>query len=481
MSKKSLQELSAKTYREYRSSAKHDAEKQQAKQQAHANARDFHTMFGYGSSKSGKWYDDHSKKNIQHHLDSEARHRNKEKKRERGIQTATKLLKKKSILQRVKSMFEEKMSPEQMSKREDIVMSMKKKMKDFKARYGSRAKDVLYATATKMAMQEQALREGRVKEDNKNRKRSLMIALGNSIRGGTSNKYAALEKGRKLFAPQKKDMLVAKNEVRTRPKPVVRRRATPEQIRARLQKESAPSILPHIENILREQFFPHTMNEGNKENKAKKNAYTDSLGTGKTSHFPLLSKQDNMRKTGRFQLRRKVGFYNPSVEDKIKAKSGRQERLDYMSRWNNLGEGNLDEGSKENKAKKNAVVADTIRRKINPGLMPSLAYGRQDAKQTRSVEDQIKAKVDAKASPLARMKRDVIRGDYGKKHPEMIKRMTRYGLKNSVELLGSILRETEVKGLTRMKRATLLQKLSKAAINSRMRAKSSPVRPPVKR
>lgn len=399
MSKKSLQELSAKTYREYRSSAKHDAEKQQAKQQAHANARDFHTMIGYGSSKSGKWYDDHSKKNIQHHLDSEARHRNKEKKRERGIQTATKLLKKKSILQRVKSMFEEKMSPEQMSKREDIVMSMKKKMKDFKARYGSRAKDVLYATATKMAMQEQALREGRVKEDNKNRKRSLMIALGNSIRGGTSNKYAALEKGRKLFAPQKKDMLVAKNEVRTRPKPVVRRRATPEQIRARLQKESAPSILPHIENILREQYLPHTITEGNKENKAKKNA----------------------------------------------------------------------------------VVADTIRRKINPGLMPSLTYGRQDAKQTRSVEDQIKAKVDAKASPLARMKRDVIRGDYGKKHPEMIKRMTRYGLKNSVELLGSILRETEVKGLTRMKRATLLQKLSKAAINSRMRAKSSPVRPPVKR
>jgi len=32
------------------------------------------------------------------------------------------------------------------------VASMKKNMPDFKKRYGDRAKDVMYATATKMAM-----------------------------------------------------------------------------------------------------------------------------------------------------------------------------------------------------------------------------------------------------------------------------------------------------------------------------------------
>jgi len=44
------------------------------------------------------------------------------------------------------------MSDVQMKKREEIVKSMKKKMSDFKKRYGDRAKDVMYATATKMAM-----------------------------------------------------------------------------------------------------------------------------------------------------------------------------------------------------------------------------------------------------------------------------------------------------------------------------------------
>lgn len=38
-----------------------------------------------------------------------------------------------------------------MKKREDIVKGMKKNAKDFKARYGDRAKEVMYATATKMS------------------------------------------------------------------------------------------------------------------------------------------------------------------------------------------------------------------------------------------------------------------------------------------------------------------------------------------
>ncbi len=49
---------------------------------------------------------------------------------------------------------ERKMSDDEMKKKEDIVMGMKKKMSDFKKKYGDRAKDVMYATATKMAMKE---------------------------------------------------------------------------------------------------------------------------------------------------------------------------------------------------------------------------------------------------------------------------------------------------------------------------------------
>ena len=56
------------------------------------------------------------------------------------------------------SMDDQKMASEmsdaQMKKREEIVKSMKKKMPDFKKKYGERAKDVMYATATKMAMKE---------------------------------------------------------------------------------------------------------------------------------------------------------------------------------------------------------------------------------------------------------------------------------------------------------------------------------------
>jgi hypothetical protein len=47
------------------------------------------------------------------------------------------------------------MSDAQMKKREDIVMSMKSKQSDFKKKYGARWKDVMYATATKMAMKEE--------------------------------------------------------------------------------------------------------------------------------------------------------------------------------------------------------------------------------------------------------------------------------------------------------------------------------------
>jgi len=46
------------------------------------------------------------------------------------------------------------MSDAQMKRREKIVMGMKDKQADFKKKYGARWKDVMYATATKMAMNE---------------------------------------------------------------------------------------------------------------------------------------------------------------------------------------------------------------------------------------------------------------------------------------------------------------------------------------
>ena len=48
----------------------------------------------------------------------------------------------------------EEMTDAQMAKRERIVKSMKKKSATFEKRYGDKAKDVMYATATKMAMED---------------------------------------------------------------------------------------------------------------------------------------------------------------------------------------------------------------------------------------------------------------------------------------------------------------------------------------
>jgi hypothetical protein len=47
---------------------------------------------------------------------------------------------------------EAEMTADQEKKREEIVLKLKKKEDEFKAKYGDRWKDVMYATATKMAM-----------------------------------------------------------------------------------------------------------------------------------------------------------------------------------------------------------------------------------------------------------------------------------------------------------------------------------------
>ena len=54
----------------------------------------------------------------------------------------------------IQSLEERKMTDAEMDKREKIVLSLKKKKKDFKDRYGDDADSVMYATATKMAMKE---------------------------------------------------------------------------------------------------------------------------------------------------------------------------------------------------------------------------------------------------------------------------------------------------------------------------------------
>ena len=49
---------------------------------------------------------------------------------------------------------ERSMTEPEMKKREEIAKSMKKGMQGFKDRYGDRAKEVMYATATKQAMKD---------------------------------------------------------------------------------------------------------------------------------------------------------------------------------------------------------------------------------------------------------------------------------------------------------------------------------------
>lgn len=56
---------------------------------------------------------------------------------------------------------EETMTPTDMKQREKIVKGMKKSAQDFKDRYGSNWKSVMYATATKAAMKEAAEKSGK--------------------------------------------------------------------------------------------------------------------------------------------------------------------------------------------------------------------------------------------------------------------------------------------------------------------------------
>ena len=53
-----------------------------------------------------------------------------------------------------KIVAEKELTAAEEKKREEIVKSMKKGISGFKDRYGDRAKEVMYATATKQAMKD---------------------------------------------------------------------------------------------------------------------------------------------------------------------------------------------------------------------------------------------------------------------------------------------------------------------------------------
>ena len=123
---------------------------------AHKNSHD--TASDYHSSEyvQARREDGLSKKELD---DPDSEHQMKHdersmKKRKAGIQTATNKLVKKTTNEEAEQINERPMTDVEMDKREDIVKGMKKNLKGFKDRYGARAKDVMYATATKQAMKE---------------------------------------------------------------------------------------------------------------------------------------------------------------------------------------------------------------------------------------------------------------------------------------------------------------------------------------
>jgi hypothetical protein len=119
--------------------------------------------------------------------------RSKKKKMTEGLSFAEQLVEsmygKKSAL----PIDEKEMSDTQKKKKEDIVMSMKKDTAGLKKRYGSRWKDVMYATATKQAMKEGAYDEvelDEAKTQSKDEKDKVVGAVRAAMRKSHGNVIA---------------------------------------------------------------------------------------------------------------------------------------------------------------------------------------------------------------------------------------------------------------------------------------------------
>ena len=108
---------------------------------------------------------DHGEDEHRQYGDPEETEREKEMKdreraitnREKGIGRAVKRLAKEEVEQ----VQEREMTSGETAERERIVKGMKKGFSGFRQRYGDKAKSVMYATATKNAMKEEALEEGK--------------------------------------------------------------------------------------------------------------------------------------------------------------------------------------------------------------------------------------------------------------------------------------------------------------------------------
>jgi len=90
------------------------------------------------------------------------------------LDNPVKLLQYRTLSQESSELGERKMSDAEMEKRERIVKGMKKKLSDFRARYGKRAKDVMYAAATKQAMKEDPAQSAAPENLTKNEKKKKM-------------------------------------------------------------------------------------------------------------------------------------------------------------------------------------------------------------------------------------------------------------------------------------------------------------------
>ena len=84
---------------------------------------------------------------------------------------------------------ERKMTDAEMAEREEIVKKLKPKLQSFKDRYGDDAKKVMYATATKQAMEEFKLGEGWKKGKYKVTDGKTGKVLGTFNSGGKAQKY----------------------------------------------------------------------------------------------------------------------------------------------------------------------------------------------------------------------------------------------------------------------------------------------------